>query len=373
MSEPIRKHDTIVRCVTIPIGGPGEGRSWEELNKGLHAAWRLSTDAANWCVHALFRRDIPGAVKMPATVKSRGKNNPCGFYAYQEFLKAVPEALELWKGQKQSMNICLRYAERKYQKERFNVMVRHVSNLLTVRYPYPFPLDADAWKLEYESGGGFPIVHVSLPGRDRYSLRIKRGSEFGRQLAMLRKINDGTAKKGEAAIYRNRKGDVLLKMVGHFPRESRSERVHACLLHTDPNALLVAEIVVAESDGRRPVIWNADHIRRMNAHHRIYLQRSSEDMKREHRMDKQQRSNFLKAREERCAKHNDRMNTAIYQIAAQVGRFVERQKVATVAYDDSIKAYMPEGFRWHALTTRLRNIFDGMGVEFIDGTSTEGG
>lgn len=356
--------DTVIRAVTLPVAAP-VGRSWEELRPVLHASWRLSTGAANWCVHELFRRDTPGLAKVPDAVK-QGRADKGRFYAYGEAAK-LPWFGD-WAGAKQSLNICLQYAHRKYLAERFAVLVRHESRLLTVRYPYPFPVDADAWRPSY-APGGFPAVSLTLPGGERFELRLKRRADFGRQLAMFRQLHDGTAGKGEAAVYRNGKGDVLLKLVGKFPRRDPvADRVHACFLHTDPAALLVAEI-----DGLRPWILNADHLKRLQAAHRVYRQRMSEDLKREKRMDPRQRAAALKSLDARCEKHRHRIDTALHQLSAQVARFCQRQRVATVAYDDSVKSYMPDGFAWHRLKERVAYKLDGMGVEFLDGSRTPQG
>jgi hypothetical protein len=351
------------------------GSSWEELNAALVNCFRLSTDAANWCVHALFRRDTPNDPKTPQTVKPRGKNSPAGFYSYGEYLSAHPGCTSksgTWSGAAQSLNICLRYAERKYRDERFDVMVRHKSGLLSVRYPYPFPVDADAWTPSY-AGGGFPTVSLTLPGHGKFTLRLKRRADFGRQLAMFKALHDGTAKKGEAALYRNGKGDLLLKLVGHFPRRDRGPAVNAAFINTDPAALLVVEV-----NGRTANVTNADHIRRefaktrtMIARHKRLLQRAGEDKKRELRMDRQHRANLNDYIADRCDKQNNRVKTFVQQVAAQVARMLQRQGVAIVAYDDSKQDFMPDGFRWSDLKTRISQLVNEMGCEWIDGT-TEG-
>jgi hypothetical protein len=353
--------DTVVHTVTVPVGSP-IGCEWAELNAALTQCWRLSTYAANWCVQQLYRRDTVGVEKTPGAVKPRGKNNPGGYYSYGEYLKAHPTADADWRGAKQSLNICLRYAERKYRDCRWNVMVRHEQNLLTVRYPFPYPVDADGWTPSYDDGG-FPVVTLSLPGLGRVALRLKRRADFGLQLAMFKQLHDGTAKKGEAALYRNRKGDLLLKLVGHFPRGERGPAANVAFVHTDPNAMLVVEI-----NGRAANVTNADHIRRHIARHKTMLQRTGEDKKRELRMDSRQRKNLEKHVGDRCEKQRNRMDTYVKQVAAQVAKMCDRQGVGTVAYDDTNTAFMPDGFPWHALKTRLRQLLEGEGsCGWIDG------
>lgn len=373
---------TVVRCATLPVSVPlgerpdGTPWTWAALDAALVPAFRLATDAANWCVHEMFKRDVPGVAKTPGTVKPRGKTNPGGFYSYGEFLAAHPGCTAkggAWSGAAQSLNICLRYAERKYRDTRHAVMVRHDTGLLTVRFPYPFPVDADAWRPRYE--GDFPVVALALPGVGSVDLRLKRTGDFRRQLALFRRFVDGTAKKGEAALYRNRKGQLLLKLVGHFPRAARVGADNVCFLHTDPGALLVAEV-----NGRSVTVTNGDHLRRAHAvirstadRHRAWLRRTSEDKKREVRMDRRQQTNLNQKVEERCAEQRARIDTAVKQIAAQVARFCERQRVGVLAYDDSVKSFLPDGFPWHALETRLRQLFEGeMGGEWLDGGGTGG-
>lgn len=404
--------NTVIRAVTLPVGVPlgndagGKPWSWESLNAALMVAFRLSTDTANWCIHQMFARDTMNAAKMPTAVKPKSKANPDGFYSYAEYGKAFPNYREQWKGATQSLNICLRYAERKYREDRYAVMVRHDNNLLTVRYPYPFPVDADAWRMRYDDGG-FPVVTVTLPGVGQVDLRLKRRADFGRQLAMFKQLHDGVAKKGEAALYRNGKGDLLLKLVGHFPKRPRGEAVNVCYLHTDPAALLVAEI-----NGRKVTITNGDHLKRWEVAnrkqeqkyeagviagktpaipphrgggpiptanlpstqetHKSYLQRAREDKKREVRMNRRQRAHLNKATDIRCEKHRHRMDTAVKQIAAQVVRMCQRQSVGLIAYDDDDKSFIPGGFPWHALKTRLQQVFVGeMNGEWIDGQFTQ--
>lgn len=400
--------ETVVRAVTLPVGVPlgnnanGQPWTWASLNAALADCWRLSTDAANWCVQQLYRRDTTGAPAMPAAVKPRSKANPGGFYSYAEFGAAFPDYRTRWKGATQSLNICLRYAERKYREQRFDVIHRSQNGLLTVRYPYPFPVDADAWKTTYEAGG-FPVVTLSLPGVGSVGLRLKRRADFGRQLAMLRQLHDGTAKKGEAAIYKNRKGDVLLKLVGHFPKRERGKAINVCFLHTDPAALLVAEI-----NGRKVTVTNGDHLKRWEVANRkqernyvaavaagktpaipphrgggpvpcaaipamqdvrkTMLQRAREDKKREVRMSRRQRVHLDTSVDARCEKHRHRIDTAVKQIAAQVVRMCERQGVGLIVYDDAEQSFIPGGFPWHALKTRLQQVFVGeMSGEWIDG------
>lgn len=338
------------RAVTIPVGSP-VGSSWELLRAALKKSWDDSTDLANWCVTTLFRLDAPGQKKIPDAVKK--------WYGYGECLTHYPR-LASWEGAKASLAIIVRAAHEKYKSERYQVMVMGNHDLLKYRYPYPFPVDADNWKADYEPGQ-FPAVALNLPGAGKWRLRLKHRDGLQRQLARYRQLFDGDAIKGEAALFENRKGDVMVKLVGHFPKRARdTTATRAALIHTDPGAFLVVDIA-----GSRQWIINGDHLRRLQAIHRTYRQRMSEDAKREKRLSAAQRANLNGARAERCDKHNRRIGTAIHEISAQVARYCQRQRVGLVFFDDAVKSYIPDGFPWHQLREKLAYKLDALGVEWL--------
>jgi hypothetical protein len=354
MTKQTRTTDTRpVRACTLPVAEV-VGRSWEEFNAALVPCFRLSTDLANWAVHHLFRLDSPGVKDVPDAVRK------C--YLYGAASKDFPGWKERTANATSSAQCVFRAVERKYKQTRFDVLFRHDSSLLTYRYPFPFPFHNRDWVPSYDAGG-FPVVSVPLPGLGRVSLRLKRRADFGRQLAMFKQLHDGVAKRGEAALYRDRKGNLLLKLVGRFPVRERAEKTNAAFVHTDPNAVLVVEV-----NGHPVSVTNGDHIRRHVAKHKTMLQRTREDKKRELRMDRRQRANLTKYVDDRCGKQNDRLKTYVYQVAAQVARMCERQGVGLVAFDDRNREFVPEGFPWHALKERLRQLVVGeMGCEWIDG------
>lgn len=379
---------TVIRAVTIPVASPVD-LDWKQFNAALTPAFRLATDLANWCVHRLFRLDSPGVVLCPDAVRPRSESNPKGSYLYGNAVRAFPEWQTRCDKIASSANCIIQRVQRKYMEDRYDFMFSHDSSLLTYRYPHPFLIHNRDWDVAFEprsskigarvsaeglsfENNAAPIFTLNLPGKPGVRLRLRQGREFIRQLAMVRMILDGRAKRGEASIVKNRKGDVLVKMVGHFPVRERSDRdrEHACLLTTQPHALLCSEI-----DGRNVTITNGDDlirvmnvVRALNDRHAKFLQRASEDKKREVRMGRHRRANFNKAIEERCAKQRDRIETAVKQIAEQTARFIGRQRVGVVIYDDSKRQYIRNvngeqlSFPWHMLASQLKDKLSELGV-----------
>jgi hypothetical protein len=347
--------DTAIRCITLPVAEP-IGSSWEALNAALKGSFRLSTDLANWAVHRLYGLDMPGQAKLPATITE--------WYGYGDAGLHFP-AWGDWAGAMSSAQCVLRGVHRKYKQDRFGFMVRG-DRILNFRYPYPFPVHNKDWKAGY-ADGGFPQVELPLPGIGRVTIRLKRRADFGRQLAGFRDLVEGAAKKGEAALYRNGKGDLLLKLVGHFPKRDRGKPLNVAYVSADPAALLVVEV-----NGHKANVTNGDHIRRefartrsMIGRHKAFLERARQDKKREVRMDRRQRASLNKFVADRCDKQNARVQTFAKQVAAQVARMCERKGVGVVCYDDAATGFMPD-FPWHALKTRIHQIVVGeMGCDWI--------
>ncbi len=462
---------SVVIPVVAALGLDPKGKDWtrETFDAALDRAFRLSTDLANWCVQRLFvlddltsnktpkvitgysgyddamtctRCELPWSENPLPAVRRRaklgctscvvewrcGEPSPCPCAEPQVVVRKeeidkpsreqcvcegeptlrLPNRA-LWTGGMKSLGLILLAVQRKYIEQRFNVVVRQQSNLLTYRFPQPLPVPSVSWAPRFvketevvrqvpvldtegkpvrngrktvtesvvvkewapsNDRNALPCVTITIPGVGQVDLLLKGTGDFQRQLDQYRQFVNGSAKKCEAALYRNHKGKLLLKMVGEFPVEQRIGANNVCFLHTDPNTLLVAEI-----NGRSVTITNGDHLKRAHAiireanqRHKAFLQRVGEDKKREVRMDRQQRSNLNKKVEDRCHKQRNRIDTAVKQIAAQVARFLERQKVGLVAYDDTVKKFLPDGFAWHALKTRLQQLFVGeMGGEWVDG------
>jgi len=374
---------TVCRVVTVPVARP-VGMTWEQLDAAVAPAFRLATDLANWCVRRLFVLDDGASEKTPAAVT--------GWSPYEDALTCTrcgrpttkpikrksgkppaprcecagapttryPAAAQ-WDGALTGLNLVARRVLRKYKQQRFDVRVRHKNDLLTYRFPQPYPVHNQMWEVTRE-GGGRPVVTLPLPGAGRVRLELLATGPYRRQLAQVAGFIDGSVKRGEAMVDRDHKGQLLVRLVGHFPVADRPKAAtRACFLHTDPGALLVAEL-----DGRGPVILNHDELGRWGAAHRTFLRRVAEDTKREVRLDRRARANLNAARETRCAKHDNRVTTALQQVVCQVARFWQRQGVGLVAYDDTHQTYLPS-FRWFELKARLMSRAEELGIEWIDG------
>lgn len=381
---------TVIRAHTLAVNACLD-TEWRDLHKLLHECWRQSTDLANWCARELDRRDVtrtpdlkrlPPMPAIPDTRKPAdwlGPRTKGGVLRGLYGLAAVAFRTDrgFWAGCAQAVAAVTRDVERKYRRERKAIVWDGDRRPARYRYPFPFPVHASCWSAGYE--GGKPVLTVSLPGR-KVRLQLRGGPEFGRQLADFRRVAAGEAKRCQLLISRQRASEgchrrtsaerepgggervsyrVTVKMVVEAPRrEAPGGRV--LTLCTDPAALWVAEL-----DGRRAWVLNADHVKRAvdwQAGHEARRQRWAQDCKAERRGDPRKRKQFQAGRERCAGKHARRMKSWCQECAAHLTRFAVRQRVGLVAYDDSCKDFLP-GFPWHLLGQCLGNALAGEGIE----------
>jgi len=354
------KQGHVLRAITFPVAGP-VGATWDEFRPALNDAWQHATALSNWGVQALMASDV---TRMPDMEK----------------LPKMPDIqlYALCKGQfpgwSQSAACILRAITQKYRASRFERIWLGQAALPNMRYPQPFPMHNAAWKARYDEGGR-PLVLVKLPSGP-FTLRLRGGNQFRRQLTAFRQIVEGQAVQGELALYRQRAnaGDhrgggkgrdsggrqfatrVMCKMVAWLPRTPTREGTGTLLVTTAPDAMVVA----LNAKDEKLFSIHGDHIRRWTITHQSQLQRWSDDSKMEVRRGSVP---FASRREAACGKFNRRMDTAVKEIAAQVVNYAARRRFAEVRWIGGDSGFVGS-FRWHALIERMRTKCNEFGIQF---------
>lgn len=322
-----------------------EGLSWREFTQQVCGMLETSTALANW-----FARKLLALDPLPTPCADDPKQMPPQpsekIYLYPEARRAFPDM------QPACIPAMEQAIKNTYKERRFAVWHGDRSPTL-FRYPYPFPFPEPAWDIGITEGGE-PFVSLPIRGVRR-RLILRGGSEVHRQLKQFKQLLSGEALPGWAELYTDfvsksghrpmlttkqpgggntRYHRIKIKLVGYFPRSAREPGERILLLRTDPNALWVAEM---KDTGGKPWILNMDHVRRAvlrHAAHGIYLQRISEDTKREKRWPARERIAINEARERKCIKHENRMKTWIEEMCAVLTGYAVRQKVGQVWYDE---------------------------------------
>lgn len=332
----------VLRAITVPVASPLDC-TWVELRNTLSEMWRTTTHACNWMLTQLYAQDMQR--------DREDKLSPMKHtYLYPELRARFPQlpprtaaALE-------------HSVQARYRSARYQLIWTCGISLPTYRYPTPYPTPNQAWSLEVD--GQASIVNLRI-GENRIRLRLKGGIRFRRQRRALEQVAEGSATRGELAIYQ-RGTDIMVKMVAWLPRDDlvereRGQRTDILYVRTDTERFVVAVSV------RNEELWqyHGDHIARWSAEHRAQLQRWLDDTKAEHRPIPP----FSDRRERAAQKYRNRMESAAHQIAIMISGYARRRKFAVVQYDDSITTFCPQ-FPWFRLRELIREKLDAAGIGF---------
>lgn len=348
----------VLRAITIPVAGPVDG-TWDDLREDLAQCWSCATSVANWAVAELLKADVvrtPEMEKLPAMPRT---------YLYPGAREVAPDM------DTGSVVSLLQQVERRYRARRYQVVWQRRAAPPSYRYPMPYPIHNQRWRAR-RGPNGEALIEVPLAGR-RWTLRLRGGAGFRRQLKAVHALIDEAAVQGELALYQRRgsRGDhrptadvkqpkqLMAKLVMWLPKRERSkEQSGTLVVRTDPNSLLVYHM-----DGEEPRYIHADQARRWVAEHRRKLQRTADDTKREKRVPKRQRHQITQKRATWAAKHRRRMDSLTHEVSAMIAGYAERRRAAAVVLDDDDRDYV-ESFPWHELRTKLAYKLEERGIEF---------
>jgi len=357
----------VLRTITIPIAGPVNGE-WEDLRSDLRAAWADTTNLSNWLITEYAKQDVTRGADMDKLPPMPNVS------LYRAACQRFPEM--------PTGSICaIEHAVRgKYRSKRYAVIWQAAESLPSYRYPTPFPLRRQDWRLAEHSDGSLCALVTLRRGGKRWLLRLRQGPHFRRQMHALRKVLNGEAITAELSLYRQRAngGDhrsglelrepgggqrqhyrIMAKVVLWLQKTSTdAARNGDLIVRTTPGSLLVARLGQADRNG-----WwlHGDHVRRWIISHRRRLARLSDDCKSEQRRE---RGRMDAHRGRLCEKHARRISTFLHQASASLVAYAARRGVSRIVYDDSARDYLPH-FPYASLRALIRYKADAEAIEMI--------
>lgn len=393
----IRGHELPVNAAVLPDGEDGRPL--------LQACWRHTRFLANWLMGECRAADVrptPDMTSLPKPEDPRlyerftGLTRPGGGRTGERVRSGdgYPDRA-FFEGATQTVNAVITRVKAEYlgpkNARRTKVLLQGIG-----RFPeytlgeMPWYVDADQWYPLTADDGGL-LVRCRLPGPGRgekamTTLHLRGGAgreqqEFARQVAHFRSLLGLPAgNRAELSIFARRIGSnsphrpaiwmhgepfrIMCRFTARVPVSERPGDRTLVLL-TDPNAFWVAEL-----DGRRAWILNADHVTRLVLHdeHLRRLQRIGEDGKAERRMGSNRHQKVQRRLERLCDKDRNRLASWTHESAAHLAGFCVRQRVGNVLYLDRDQGFCPR-FPWHELRGKLAQKLQAAGV----GLYTESG
>jgi hypothetical protein len=343
----------VLRAVTMPVASPLD-LSWDDLSKRLKIAWVRTTQASNWIMTELYRRDerrvspppIPGEEpKDPEKMPPWHRPDKTFYHEVRHFF---PELAS------QTVASLLQSTISKYNEARYKTSWINLASLPVFRYPTPLPVHNQSWSVAIENNR--PIVTVRIGDPPGVRLRLTGGPNYRRQLAAVKQMVSGEATRGELAIYRQGM-DTMCKLVAWLPRRPR-------VISDRPDILRVItmqEALVTAVNAKDEKLWqyHGDQLLRLIARHRLHLQRWADDSKAEHRPIPP----FAERRRKAAHDVRNRLKTDCHTVARLIVNYAARRRFAGISYDDSDHSFCAE-FPWFDLAQKIGEKADEAGLTF---------
>ncbi len=372
--------ETVVRAFELPV----QSLSTESRTL-LVECWRQAAMLANWGADRLRAADISRTPDMERLPPMPPVDLYSSFTGIARQAKKGPRTApvrtgpgyigqDFFAGAKGSAQAILRGVWEEYREDRIDVVWRLRRSHRTYKIPQNWPVTGQMWREARLDDNGRPVVRFALPG-GMAELTLRGGPEFGRQIALFRQVVKGELPRLELTIRWQRSseschrpvcylagvpGRVMVKMVARVPVKKRTGDRTLVLL-TDPQAFWVAEL-----DGRRAWVLNADHVRRGVGRHEEHLrrlQRMSEDAKAERRLHSNRAAQQQVRLESLCYKDHNRLSSWTHETAAHLIGFCVRQGVGEIFYLDRDRGFIPR-FEWRGLHDKLADKAKAQGIAF---------
>jgi hypothetical protein len=345
----------LLRAHLCPIAGPVDA-DWPALRAAMRASFAASTACANWMVSELYARDVR---REPDDVKLRPMPK---IYLYPEARRRWPELAS------QSVADLEQRVKRTYQAQRYELLWLGARTLASFRYPQPVPLPAQMIAIERTEGGAW---HLSLRLTDRrWTVRLRTGPEFRRQVDALETIESGTGVLCGAVLdeIAARPGDhrsehaparrLVARLVIRQPITPTTAREPRVLtLRTTRDRLWVGsmpyhpEAYVATGDALRAVIAGADR----------RLDRIDADLSVSRRWIASERERVRARRQAIAAKAHQAVLTHLHRLAAQLATWARARGVTAIVYEDRERGYLRRA-PWDALERLAREKAAAVGI-----------
>ncbi|HZT78592.1 MAG TPA: hypothetical protein VFA26_00100 [Gemmataceae bacterium] len=378
-----------LRSVRLPVASVAVGyddldwspdacrEAWKEFRQALRLSAQQARACANFFLVELAKCDNEPLEAGPKGPKLPKFNPPDGKVLYALARQRWPEL------DSQAVSAIWQKARAKYHESRFARRVLGKATLPEFKgEEVPLPVQAKDARLRLRERQ--PFVALRIAG-GRFTLRLRNGRQFERQIAALEQIAAGEAVQGELTLYNKRVAEadpdngVVRNESGSRRFVSRVMAAFAVWVPAGKGRREQKMLVRTRADkffevlvGDREVPWNLndDQVRRRIAAHRAQLRRLSEDFKMERRRPKQAGAGLAEHRRRLCERHNDWLANHAHQASAIIAGLAARHN-ADVEYDDTEKGFVPS-YPWFKLRTLIAQKLKEQGRSLtLTGTSDE--
>jgi hypothetical protein len=387
-----RKSRMVTRVVWLPVAsvvrGYEDGEWTEEMRKegrrefwkSLRTSWTTLSRLYNWAVVEFAKTD-----SAPLVPNKKGTGFVPGAWDRKVAMNTVKALVTArWPEINRMVDATAKFAvltkaEADYFRTRFERLVQCKTVLPqnhSGRLPLPVPMN-NLSHVGVAEDHVFARLRVS---GDRYSVKLKGGSRYRRQVSALKRCLSGEGKMGEWRI-QERGGDIMVGIVVELPKDLGVRTLTTVRVQTCWDRML--QVWVDD----RPFAWNLndDQIRSvcLAKRHAEYLagrpderargymgsqkdrrQRWSEDLKMERRRPHEHSEAFDDHRRLVSSRYANRLTDYCHKVAAILTNLAVRNNAGRVEYDDADQQFAP-GFPYFRLRALVEEKVRNRGIEFV--------
>jgi hypothetical protein len=353
-------------------------QGWQAFRQAVKSASREAAQIANAMLFELARLD-----SLPLVDGEKGKTLPKWPMSTKDIWKRLyhvgREQFPAFDSQSLSairQRAWARYNDR--ERGRFQVRVLGTVSLPSFRDGIPVPLAAKDVKLWFGDSKK-PFLRFRLQSQ-RFTVRLRGGWKFARQVAALQKAAAQSELLGEVSL--------CLRMVGNSHHNGGRARAQpganrkkteiiaavSILLPRDQSVREDKTLIVKTSKDRlwqvllegREQLWdlNEDQAKRWVTAHRARLFRVSQDRKFERCRPRKERAGLNGLTNDLSKKYEDRLADWAHKAARMLVNFARRQRCCRIEYDDRETDFCP-GLPWFKLRSMCEQKSQECGIEFV--------
>ena len=378
------------RSIRVPVASVVEGYDppdwsvercrlgWQSFRSAVKQASRTAAQIGNAMLFELARLD-----SLPLQEGENGKKLPKWPLATKDVWKRLYAVgrEQFPEFDSQSLAAIRQRAWRRYndrERGRFQIRVLGTVSLPTFRDGIPVPLPAKDCKLWFGDSKK-PFLRFRLAGQ-RFTVRLRGGFRFARQIAALEKAVADPNLRGEVSLclrqvgasHHNglatrsqpganaKKTEIIVAVSVLLPRD-QGERTHGALIVKTCKDRLWQVFCAG-----RAQLWdlNEDQAKGWVIAHRARLFRINQDRKLERLWPRKAKAGLNGLTADLAKKYDDRFRDWCHKAARMLVNFARRQKCGRIEYDDTETGFCP-GLPWFKLRSMIEQKCAEFGIEFV--------
>jgi transposase len=338
---------TVLRTIKVPVAEIIEGGTKNDFYTDLREILHQCRSAYNLSLSLCCKKDLVNSLS--TIIKDKKVPKTSKTYNYEDIKHLFP-------GASQVAASIDRMAITKYRQQRWGILRGTTS--LPIQRSCPLPIlhnkSSKTFSLEVDEQNNI-LLHITLLNHNKYTLKLRGGSNYKRQLDCLRFVIE-TEKYGDSKIWINKKNVATVGITCTVPvKQNKLPSKKASVTLNKDNF-----VSVVRPQDNIPFNITGDQVKKWQSERKRKQERFNQDRK-----SGSTRKYMTKIQNRVSEKYRNRLKTFINQTTMQIVKHLIRNKITIVEYNDVIKSYFGRDFPYYEFGRMLEDKCILNGIEFV--------